>query len=314
MAQQKFLADIDFNQNQSISRVIENRASAPLTAVAGQEYYDTTTNVAYFYNGTAWIPFYDSSQNSAITPVQAYNIDRYYTFACNTTTIYVSGLQTGVTMGTPASVFFSGATATKVPRLRFNSSVASNSTCGYRGANGGGGTPTDFCLTNVGFYSIFNFTFGQESIFNSNAFLFVGLSGNLTNTLIGATAVQSLTDIIGVGSAVGDTFMSIFHNDGSGAATKIPLDPLIFPSNRTAGATNTKFFCLELLNAFGTANVQYRITAIDGGTQVGTSSGTITTDLPSNTTLLSFWAGRTNGATASSVEMSISSLQGWTIY
>ena len=314
MAQQKFLVDIDFNKNQSINRVIENRTSAPSSPVVGQEYYDTLTNIAYFYNGTAWIPFYDSSQNSAISPVQAYNIDRYYTFALDTTTIYVSGLQTGVTMGTPSAIFFSGASATKVPRLRFNSGASSNSTCGYRGANGGGGNPTDFCLTNVGFYAIFNFTFGLETTYNSNAFLFAGLSGTLTDTLIGATAVQSLLNIIGVGSAVGDAFMSIFHNDGSGTATKIPLDPLIFPSNRTAGATNTKFFCLELYNAFGTANVQYRITAIDGGTQVGSSSGTITTNLPSNTTLLSFWAGRTNGATATSVEMSISSLQCWTQY
>jgi hypothetical protein len=217
-------------------------------------------------------------------------------------------------MGTPSAVFFSGATATKVPRCRFNSGASSNSVGGYRGANSSGGTPTDFCLTNVGFYSIFNFTFGVEATFNANAFLFAGLSGTLSNTLIGATAVQSLTDIIGVGSAPADSFMSIFHNDSSGTATKIPLDPLIFPSNRTAGAVNTKFFCLELYNAFGTANVQYRITAIDGGTQVGSSSGNITTDLPSNTTLLSFWAGRTNGATATSVEMSISSLQGWTQY
>jgi hypothetical protein len=313
MAKQETFVDIDFNQNQTISRVIENRSSAPLTAVAGQEYYDTTTNIAYFYNGTAWIPFYDANQNSAISPVQAYNIDRYYTFGVNTTTIYVSGLATGVTMGTPASVFFSGATATKIQRCRFNSGVSSNSTCGYRGANASG-NPTDFAV-GTGFYAIFNFTFGLETLFNANSFLFAGLSGTLSDTLIGATAVQSLTNIIGVGSAPADSFMSIFHNDGSGTATKIPLNPAFFPSNRTAGATNTKFFCLELFNPFGnTSLITWRITAIDGITQIGQESGVITTNIPASTTLLSFWCGRTTGSTASSVEMSISSLQGWTQY
>ena len=313
MAKQEFIVDVDFNQNQSISRVIENRTSAPLTAVAGQEYYDTTTNIAYFYNGTTWVPFYDAP-NSAIVPVQAFNIDRYYTFGANTTSIYVSGLATGVTMGTSASVFFSGATVTKIPRLRFNSGATSNSTCGYRGANSGSG-PTDFAI-GTGFYAILNFTFGAEATLNSNSFLFAGLSGTLSDTLISSTSsVQSLLNIIGVGSAPADAFMSIFHNDGSGTATKVPLNPTFFPSNRTAGATNTKFFCLELYNAFGnTSLVTWRITAIDGIAQVGQQSGVITTDIPASTTLLSFWCGRTTGATASSVEMSISSLQGWTIY
>jgi hypothetical protein len=57
MAVKKFLTDIDFNQNQSISRVIENRATVPSSPIKGQEYFDTTTNKAYFYNGTTWIEY-----------------------------------------------------------------------------------------------------------------------------------------------------------------------------------------------------------------------------------------------------------------
>jgi hypothetical protein len=290
--------------------IVENNTSSETAFIRADGYggFSTISATTYVNLPTS----FNSSYGSLTTP-QAYNIDRYYTFGFNTTTVYVSGLATGVAMGTPTTVFLAGSSTIKIPRCRFNSNVSSNSTCGYRGANSAGASPTDFCL-GTGFYTILNFTFGTESTYNSNSFLFAGLSGTLNDTLIGASAVSSLLNIIGVGSAPADSFMSIFHNDGSGVATKIPLNATNFPSNRTAGAANTKFYSLELYNAFGGSTVQWRITSISGTTQLGQESGTITTNLPSNTTLLSFWAGRTNGATASSVEMSISSLQGWTLY
>ena len=57
MAVKKFLTDIDFSQNQSISRVIENRTTPPATPVEGQEYYDIVTNQAYFFDGTGWVQY-----------------------------------------------------------------------------------------------------------------------------------------------------------------------------------------------------------------------------------------------------------------
>ena len=54
MAVKKYYHDIDLDGNQLISSVIENRTSAPVSAVDGQVYYNTIDKKAYFYNaGTA---------------------------------------------------------------------------------------------------------------------------------------------------------------------------------------------------------------------------------------------------------------------
>jgi hypothetical protein len=52
----KFLNNIDLNKNQTLNRVAQNLASAPSSPVKGQEYFDTTNNALYIWNGTAWIP------------------------------------------------------------------------------------------------------------------------------------------------------------------------------------------------------------------------------------------------------------------
>jgi len=50
-------SDIEMNRNELLLPVIDNETSAPATGneVKGQMYMDTTANVMYFYNGTAWV-------------------------------------------------------------------------------------------------------------------------------------------------------------------------------------------------------------------------------------------------------------------
>lgn len=50
----KIQDNLELNQNQLIGAVLELLASAPSTPVNGQMYYNTTTNLFGFYNGTSW--------------------------------------------------------------------------------------------------------------------------------------------------------------------------------------------------------------------------------------------------------------------
>lgn len=50
----KFLTNIQLNQNQILSGVFEKLASAPVSPVTGQFYYNTVDDKFYGWNGTTW--------------------------------------------------------------------------------------------------------------------------------------------------------------------------------------------------------------------------------------------------------------------
>lgn len=52
----KYLVPIDMNKNELQNARTHNLASAPGSPALGQRYYNTTNNVEYYWNGTAWVP------------------------------------------------------------------------------------------------------------------------------------------------------------------------------------------------------------------------------------------------------------------
>ena len=125
-------------------------------------------------------------------------------------------------------------------------------------------------------------------------------------TLLGISStvtVDSLTNIVGIGSDAADTNLQIFHNDGTGTATKIDLGAN-FAANRT-GSAATDFFVFELYNPFNSMNVFYKVTSLENNVTV---EGTITTNLPNDTTPITIQAVRTSGASSNACSFDISQL------
>jgi hypothetical protein len=129
---------------------------------------------------------------------------------------------------------------------------------------------------------------------------FAGLTGSTT----APTDVEpsTLVNMVGMGWDAADANIQIMHNDGSGTATKIDLGSN-FP---VPSADRANYYLLELYSPPGTTQiVGYRITDLLDG---DVAAGLITTNLPSNSTLLAGRAWMSVGGTSSVIGIGFSSM------
>lgn len=120
---------------------------------------------------------------------------------------------------------------------------------------------------------------------------FYGFRDTAGNT--GNVNPSTLLNIIGMGTDAGEANFSIMHNDGSGTATKIPLGS-DFPDH----TLSVDVYELALFAPPNASFVNYQVTRLNTG---NVATGTITTDLPSNTTFLAWQMYRSNNTTALAV-------------
>lgn len=129
--------------------------------------------------------------------------------------------------------------------------------------------------------------------------------GLFTPGTIGNVEPDTIVNMIGFGSKAGDANFSFMHNDGSGSATMVPLGSN-FP---VIGSDNVYEILIQ--SAANSGVVSWQITDVGTG---NVASNSTSSDIPSNTTFLTWVAWVNNGSTAAKASFGFMQLIGETRY
>lgn len=238
-----------------------------------------------------------SGLDSVLQPFLARNKICYWSGIGNATTAPLAlGMAAPTAVGTATAVNVSaGGYVAQTKRLRYAVTTASaTAIAGWRLA------VAQFSLGNSG---VGGFTYVQRWSPGGNGVpatkrMFHGLR----NVVTGPTDVEPTTYVncIGVGCNAADTTLSIIYNDASGTASTIPLGSN-FPKNNS----NTDLYELCLFSRPNTTTVEYQMRRLNTGHE---ATGTLSTDLPSNTTLLAPLGWESVGGTSSTIGVDLVSL------
>jgi hypothetical protein len=251
-------------------------ATNPANITQTASYRFTTDTEKALWNSANFIPYMKGNETF-----------RGVNYSNNSTTEVTSG---GITIANTASMIARSVAstnyATEQIRKGFYGSVASAGR--YTGSRGS----ALLFYIGGGFKYVCD-VYISDTAYGSGCRQFYGMQGATTDLAYSdSILVSSLLNCIGVGSDSADTNLQVFHNDGTGTATKIDLGAN-FPANRTAGSALTTVYSIELFNAPNTSSVLYRVVNKETGNSV---QGTVSTNLPLGTQGLNFFASRCMGA------------------
>jgi len=119
----------------------------------------------------------------------------------------------------------------------------------------------------------------------------------------GGPAVLDRINCVFMGCETGDANFSIFHNDGAGNCTKIPLGA------NFAKATATALYKLELEAAPNASTISYTVTRIETG---DVASGSISAELPADDVFMGPFLLNTKGSVATLASITFVSCHVWT--
>lgn len=189
--------------------------------------------------------------------------------------VLVSG---GLRISTSRSQTLSAATAASISELRATFQRI------WRGDAAGQG----------GFWARFRFAFPSLAATATLQRGFVGLTGTVAATAT-TQAPSALTSCLGVGFDSGETTLSFYNNDASGAAVKTSLGS-DFPAGDAAAMFDLTIFCKS-----NDSQVSYEMSRLDAA---GNVEGVITSsELPASTLFLASHLWINNGGTAAAVQL-----------
>lgn len=217
----------------------------------------------------------------------------------NATAYTLSGLVSLTNLGNTTAGVTTTSMFTRAVRVNYTSSATAGSLTYFTQSTAAFTLGSATTPAYGGFYYVHRFGIADTV---ASPRTFVGI----TSSVSAPTNVEpsTLTNCIGVGQGASNTNLFVYYG-GSAAQTPIDLGAS-FPTN----TSSTDWYELTLF-APPTSNntVYYQVVRLNtGNVASGTLTGTAGTVLPSNTTLLSLRAWRTNNATAAAVTLGLGNI------
>jgi len=243
-----------------------------------------------------------SGLDSALQPLLARNKVGWFNPPGNAVTVQTMGMAAPTAAGT-ATAANVATTNIHTATRRLEYAVTTAATTAVAGARNGvlqyhlGSPSTPF----GGFTFIARFGPSRGAACNNTRRFFAGMTSNTAApTNADPSTTTTWANMIGVGADSADVNFQIMHRTGTGTVTKINTG---IPK---AYADNTEMFELALFTApTGTTSVGYQFVRLSDNTSF---SGTITTDLPTETQLLCWQIWNSVGTISSVIGISIGSV------